>query len=174
MLVTWPFIFWIVLPKWSIVPSSVGLGLSLFVFVFFIWLSISFFSLFLFYYYFAHFFFFWILWIFLHAPKLCLGTFKCWGFFFVSRTCPPVWGVILVEVIFKKHYQAQKETAKDIFQSCEKIIKDDLSSSQMHAFRIGKPCFHANMQSDFSLFIQIKLSFRVTSWCFCFCFSSFL
>jgi len=39
----------------------------------------------------------------------------------------------------------------------------------MHAFRIGKSCFHASMQSDFSLFMQIKLSFRVTSWCFCFC-----
>jgi hypothetical protein len=79
-----------------------------------------------------------------------------------------VWGVILVKVISKKHYQAQKGTAKDIFQPCERIINDGLSSSQMHAFRIGKPCFHANMQSDFSLFIQIKLSFRVTSWCFCF------
>jgi hypothetical protein len=43
----------------------------------------------------------------------------------------------------------------------------------MHAFRIGKSCFHANMQSDFSLFIQIKLSFIVTSWCFCFCFCFF-
>jgi len=162
VLVTWPFVFWIVLPKWSIVPLSVGLGLSLFVFVFFIWLSISFFLYFFFIIIFLL-IFFWILWIFLHAPKLCLGTFKCWGFFYVSRTCPPVWGVILVEVISKKHYQAQKGTAKDIFQPCERIIKDGLSSSQMHAFKIGKPCFHANMQSDFSLFIQIKLSFRVTS-----------
>jgi len=29
----------------------------------------------------------------------------------------------------------------------------------MHAFRIGKPYFHASMQSDFSLFMQPKLSF---------------
>jgi hypothetical protein len=79
-----------------------------------------------------------------------------------------MWGVILVKVISKKRYQAQKGTANDIFQPYERIINDGLSSSQMHAFRIGKPCFHANMQSDFSLFIQIKLSFRVTSWCFCF------
>ena len=41
----------------------------------------------------------------------------------------------------------------------------------MHAFRIGKPCFHASMQSDFSLFMQSKLSFGVTSWCFFFGFS---
>jgi len=45
-------------------------------------------------------------------------------------------------------------------------MKDGLSSFQMHAFRIGKPCLHANMQSDFSLFIQIKLNFLVTLWCF--------
>jgi hypothetical protein len=70
-----------------------------------------------------------------------------------------VWGVILVKVISKKHYQAQKGTAKDIYQPCERIIKDGLSSSQMHAFKIGKPCFHASMQSDFSLFMQIKLRF---------------
>ena len=34
------------------------------------------------------------------------------------------------------------------------------------AFRIGKPYFHASMQSDFSLFMQSKLSFRVTPWFF--------
>jgi hypothetical protein len=61
-----------------------------------------------------------------------------------------VWCVILVKVIFKKHYQAQKGTAKDILQPCERIIKDGLSSSQMHAFKSGKPCFHASMQSDYS------------------------
>jgi hypothetical protein len=70
-----------------------------------------------------------------------------------------VWGVILAKVISKKRYQAQKGTAKDIFQPREKIIKDGLSSSQMHALRIGKPCFQASMQRDFSLFIQIKLNF---------------
>jgi hypothetical protein len=70
-----------------------------------------------------------------------------------------VWGVILVKVISKKHYQAQKGTANDIFQPCERIIKDGLSSFQTHVFRIGKPCFHASMQNYFSLFIQLKLSF---------------
>ena len=134
---------------------------------------------------------FWIFWIFFHAPSfiwtllmiekflLCppvlLGHFQSLRFFFyVSHTCPPVWGVILVKVISKKHYQAQKGTAKDIFQPCERIIKDGLSSSQMHAFRIGKPCFHASMQNDFSLFIQIKLNFGVTSWWFFFFFPGFL
>ena len=156
-------------------PPSVGLGLFLFVFVFFIlfWASL---------YWFLFFFcskFFWILWIFLHAPKLCLGTFDDWEFSFmppsivwafsivevfsVSRTCLLVWGVVLVKVISKKHYQAQKVIAKDIFQPRERIIKDGLSSSQMHAFRSGKSCFHVSIQSDCSLFIQIKLSFWVTS-----------
>jgi len=60
---------------------------------------------------------------------------------------------------FKKNLLGSKEAAKDIFQPCERIIKNGLSSSQMHAFRIGKPCFHASMQSDFSLFMQPKLSF---------------
>jgi len=109
-------------------------------------------------------------------PQLCVGSFDDWEisfmppvlfghfqlsrvFFHVSRTCPPVWGVILVKFISKKHYQAQKGTAKDIFQPREKIIKDGLSSSQMHALRIGKPSFHASMQRDLSLFIQIKLNF---------------
>jgi len=101
-------------------------------------------------------------WIFLHAPSfiwtllmiekflLCppvlLGHFQSLRFFSMFFTlAPPVWGVILVKVISKKCYQAQKGTAKDIFQPCERIIKDDLSSFQTHAFRIGKPCFHANM-----------------------------
>jgi len=92
-------------------------------------------------------------------PSIVWGLSIVEVFFLCSRTCPPVWGVILVKVISKKHYQAQKGTAKDIFQPREKIIKDGLSSSQMHALRIGKPCFHASMQRDFSLFIQIKLNF---------------
>jgi hypothetical protein len=55
-------------PKLSIVPLSVELGLFPFVFVF----------SFDFEHHCIGFFFsqnFWILWIFLHAPKLCLGTF---------------------------------------------------------------------------------------------------
>jgi len=79
---------------------------------------------------------------------------------------PPSVGCDPSQGYFQKNYQAQKGTAKDIFQPCERIIKYGLSLSQMHAFRIGKPCFHASMQNDFSLFIQIKLNFGVTSWCF--------
>jgi len=168
-------------PKLSIVPPSVGLGLFLFVFVFvfvfFIWFWAS-----------LHWFFFFLLKIFgsfgfffmppsfvralliiekfLLCPPVLFGHFQSLRFFLCSHTCLPVWGVILVKVISKKHYQAQKGTAKDIFQPCERIIKYGLSLSQMHAFRIGKPCFHASMQNDFSLFIQIKLNFGVTSWCF--------
>jgi hypothetical protein len=115
----------------------------------------------------------WWLRNFFYAPSI-VWALSIVEVFLCSRTCPPVWGVILVKVISKKHYQAQKGTAKDIFQPCERIIKDGLSSSQMHAFRIGKPCFHASMQNYFSLFIQIKLNFGVTSWCFlCFFFFSF-
>jgi len=45
---------------------------------------------------------FWWLRNFFYAPQCCLGTFNHWGFFFyVSHTCPPVWGVILVKVISK-------------------------------------------------------------------------
>ena len=43
----------------------------------------------------------WWLRIFFYAPQYCLGTFNRWGFFCVSRTCPPVWGVILAKVISK-------------------------------------------------------------------------
>jgi len=54
------------------------------------------------------------------------------------------------------------------------LKKNDLSSFETHVFWIGKPCFHASMQRDFSLFIQIKLNFGVTSWCFvCFFFFFF-
>jgi hypothetical protein len=135
---------------------------------------------------------FWIFWIFFHAPSfiwtllmiekflLCppvlLGHFQSLRFFFLCFShLPPSVGCDPSQGYFQKHYQAQKGTAKDIFQPCERIIKDGLSSSQMHAFRIGKPCFHASMQNDFSLFIQIKLNFGVTSWCFlCFFFFLFL
>jgi len=108
----WPFVIWIVFSKLSIVPPSVGLRLFLFVFVFFIWFWAS-----------LHWFFFFaqnfrILWIFLHAPKLCLCTFDDWEFSFMPPVLlghfqssrfflclshlPPTWGVILAQVISKK------------------------------------------------------------------------
>jgi len=43
----------------------------------------------------------------------------------------------------------------------------------MHAFRIGKPCFHASMQNDFSLFIQLKLNFESFHGVFLFLFVFF-
>jgi hypothetical protein len=89
-------------------------------------------------------------------PPSIVWAFSIVEVFSVSRTCLLVWGVVLVKVISKKHYQAQKVIAKDIFQPRERIIKDGLSSSQMHAFRSGKSCFHVSIQSDCSLFIQIK------------------
>ena len=88
-------------------------------------------------------------------PQCCLGTFIVEDFFMPPRvvwallvikdfffgTCPPVQGVILAKVIFsRKSYQAQKGTTRD-FQHCERMIKDDLSSFQLHAVRIDKLCF---------------------------------
>jgi len=96
---------------------------------------------------------------FLLCPPVLFGNFQSPRFFLCLSHLPPIRGVIIVKVISKKRYQAQKGTAKDIFQPCERIIKDGLSSSQMYALRICKPCFHASMQSCFSLFIQLKLSF---------------
>ena len=174
--------------KWSMVPPSVGLGLFLFVFVssfdfehhciglvfscskFFDPLDFSSCPLALY----GH---LWWLRIFLcppvlfghfhrwrlvHAPKSYLGTFNHYGF---CCTRPPVWGVILAKVIFQENLLGSKGDYKWYISALWKIIKDGLSSSQMHTFRIGKPCFHASMQSDFSLFMQVKPSFRVTSWC---------
>ena len=95
-----------------------------------------------------------------HALKSYLGTFNHYGF---CCTCPPVWGVILAKVIFQEKLLGSKGGYKWYISALWKIIRDDLSSSQMHTFRICKPCFHASMQSDFSLFMQVKPSFRVTS-----------
>ena len=48
-----------------------------------------------------------------------------------SLICPLVWGMILAKVIFKKNITRLKNRiTKDIFQSCKRIIKDNLSSSQ--------------------------------------------
>ena len=100
---------------------------------------------------------------FLLCPLVLLGHFQSLRFFLCLSHLPPVWGVILTKVISKIVIR-QRGTANDIFQPRERIIKNGLSSFQTHALRIGRPCFHASMQSDFSLFIQIKLNFGVTSW----------
>jgi hypothetical protein len=127
------------------------------------------------------------IWILFHAPQLRLGTFIVDDFFMPPRVvwaflvikdffalAPPVEGVILAKVIFQeKSIRLKRGLQRIYFSLVKRIIKDGLSSSQMHAFRIGKPCFHTNMQSDFSLFIQIKLSFEVISWCLG-CLSCFL
>jgi hypothetical protein len=43
---------------------------------------------------------------------------------------------------------------------------------RMHSELESFAFFHANMQNGFSLFMQLKLSFEVDSWCLCF--SNFL
>jgi len=70
---------------------SVGLRLFLFVFVFFVWFWAS---LHWFFFFFAQ--NFWIIWIFLHAPKLCLGTFDDWEFSFMPPSV--AWAVSIIEV----------------------------------------------------------------------------
>jgi hypothetical protein len=52
----------------------------------------------------------WWLRIFFYAPQYCLDTFNRWGFFYVSRTCPPVWGVILDKVISKNITRLKKDS----------------------------------------------------------------
>jgi hypothetical protein len=80
---------------------------------------------------------------------------------------PPMWGVILAKVIYlKKSIRLKRGLQMIYFSLMNGLSKNSLSSSQTHALWIGKPCFHVSMQSDFSLFIQIKLNFGVTSWCF--------
>ena len=83
------------------------------------------------------------------------------GFFFLCLLhLPPVWGVILAKVIYlKKSIRLKRGLQMIYFSLVNGLSKNALSSSQTHAFRIGKPCFHASIQCDFSLFIQIKLSF---------------
>jgi len=166
-----------------------GLG-SFSFFVFFIWSWASLHWLFFFFYAqnFGSFGFFlcppalyghlrWLR-IFFYAPQYCLGTFivedflcppVLFGHFQSLRIfflhLPPSVGCDPSQGYFQKTLPGSKGTARDFFRICERVIKDGLSSSQMHAIRIGKPCVHASIQSDFSLFMQIKLSFRVTSWC---------
>jgi hypothetical protein len=111
-----------------------------------------------------------IFWIFLHAPQFCLGTFDDWEFSFmppvllghfqtlrffffcyVSRTCPPVWGVILTNVIYlKKSIRLKRGLQMIYFSLVNGLSKNCLSSSQTHALWIGKLCFHASMPSDYS------------------------
>ena len=106
---------------------------------------------------------FWILWIFFIMPQLCMGSFDHWVF----SHFPPVWGVILVKVIFK-NVIGSKWDCKGYISALWKDYQRWSSSSQTHTLRIDRSCFHARMQSD--LFIQIKLSFWVTSWGFFFVF----
>ena len=112
---------------------------------------------------------------FLLCPLVLFGHFQSLRFFFLCLLhLLPVWGVILAKVIYlNKSIRLKRGLQMIYFSLVNGLSKNALSSSQTHAFRIGKPCFHAIMQCDFSLFIQIKLNFGVTSWCFfCCCFFS--
>jgi hypothetical protein len=106
--------------------------------------------------------------IFFYAPSVAwaLSIIKV---FFCLLYLPPVWGVILSKVIYlKKSIRLKRGLQMIYFSLVNRLSKNGLSSSQTHALWIGKLCFHTSMPSDFSLFIQIKLSFGVTSWCFFF------
>ena len=134
MLVSWPFLLNF-FPKWFSMPPSVGFGLFLFVFCFlhFVWLSIITSVVFMrssnlldlldfLYHALALRGQLWWLRIFFYAPQYCLGTFDRWGFFYVSRTCPPVWGVILVKVIYLKKSIRLKRGLQMIYFSLVKRL----------------------------------------------------
>jgi len=156
VLISWPFSFEF-LSKMVCHAPSVGFRLFLFVFFIFVWLSIITLVVFMrssnlldplvFLY---------------HAPAL---RGQLWSLSFFAP--PPVWGVILVNVIFK-NVIGSKWDCKGYISALWKDYQRWSSSSQTHTLRIDRSCFHARMQSD--LFIQIKLSFWVTSWGFFFCF----
>jgi len=140
------------LAKWSCLAPSVKLGLLVFVFFIWFWASSSF-SLFLFLmisffsFFFAQ-----------HAQPFRISTcpqllFRHFWYFHLSlriilynpHTCPPpqygLWsklGFFWKKIFIKLNGNLQKK----FFKYCEIIIKYDLSSSQMHAFNIGKFCSH--------------------------------
>jgi hypothetical protein len=109
-----------------------------------------------------------------HAPTL-REQLSSLSFF---HTCLPVWGVILVKVISKSN-RLNMGLQRIYFSLVKGLSKMVFPHLKLNALRIGMSCFHVRMQSD--LFIQIKLSFWVTSWfffclwfCFWFCFVFFL
>ena len=72
-------------------PLSVGL--ELFLCFCFLHMVLSIIKLFFFFVFAQN---FWILWIFLHAPKLCLGTLDYWKFFFMPPSVS--WALSVTEV----------------------------------------------------------------------------
>jgi len=67
---------------------------------------------------------------FLSCPLLLFGHFQTLRFFLCLSHLPPSVGCDSRQGYFQKTLPGSKGTAKDIFQPCERIIKDDLSSSQ--------------------------------------------
>jgi len=118
--------------------------------------------------------------------QLCLGTFDHWQFSFMPLNV--VWALSIVKVFsislalasnigcdpsqcyFKKTLLGLKGDCKGYILASWKDYRRWPFFIQTHVFRINKSCFHVSMQNPFSLFIQMKLDFGVTSWCSCFLF----
>jgi hypothetical protein len=80
--------------------------------------------------------------------------------FFLSLSLAPVWGVILAKVIYlKKSIRLKRGLQMIYFSLVNGLLKMAFPHLNTRALWIDKSCFHASMQRDFSLFIQIKLNF---------------
>ena len=163
MLVSWPFVIWMSFENCLSCPLMMGLGSF----------SLLLYSSYSFEHHHIVFFFFyaqnfWSFGFFFMPPSVVWALSIIEVFFFLCLLhLPPMWGVILAKVIYlKKSIRLKRGLQMIYFSLMNGLSKNSLSSSQTHALWIGKPCFHASMQSDFSLFIQIKLNFGVISWCF--------
>ena len=83
-------------------------------------------------------------------------------FFFIFIALAPSMGCDLShDYFFKKNLLGLMGTVKRYIQPCERIIKYNISSFQMHLGSVSLAFFHVNMQNGFSLFIKLKLSFEV-------------
>jgi len=94
------------------------------------------------------------------CPLVLLGHFQSLRFFLCLLHLPPSVGCDPSQgYLSQENIRLKRGLQMIYFSLVNGLSKNDLSSSQTHALWIGKPCFHASMQRDFSLFIQIKLNF---------------
>jgi len=76
-------------------------------------------------------------------------------------------GVILAKVIFQeKRIRLKKELQRIFFSIVKGLSKMVFPHfKRMHSESVSFVFFYTNTQNGFSLFIQLKLSFEVISWC---------
>jgi len=109
----------------------------------------------------------------LYAPSFVWASLIINDFFFVYFSyLPPVWGVILVGVNFlKKNALGSKRDCKRFFFSLVKGLSKMTFFHFKHMYLglVSFVFFNVIMRNGFSLFILLKLSFKVVSW---YCYSS--